>query len=967
MSGSRYLVGIDLGTTNCAVAYVDTQGRERPAADIRNFEVPQLVAAGETAPLAMLPSFLYLPGEHELPPAAARLPWNEGTGSIVGEFARLQGARVPGRLVSSAKSWLCHAGIDREADILPWGSKPEVRKVSPVDASAAYLRHMRDAWNHVFASGEDSNRLEAQEVILTVPASFDEAARELTIEAAKRAGLTSLTLLEEPQAAFYCWIVSHQDRWQREVRSGELILVCDIGGGTTDFSLITVVETPTGPGFRRVAVGDHLMLGGDNVDLALAHHIEKKLGGARLDFDQWSALRSACRTAKEKLLGEGQPVLQRWPVTIAGRGSKLIGGSIQAELTRAEVESIALDGFFPRVAHGDEPETAARGRPQEFGLPFVADCAVPKHLGHFLRRHRAEAIRLHGRASEDFPADRPARPDAILFNGGALTPEIVRRRIVEVVASWFGDLPGSAYSPRVLTNVSLDLAVAQGAAYYGVVRRGGGIRIGGGTARSFYVGIETGSAEKPWLCVVPRDAQEGQEIAVAGHDFDLLMGQPVAFPLASSSVRPDDQPGALVRTDPDSIRELPPLQSVMRASRKARAERVPVNLAARVTEVGTIELWCQSRTDDRRWRLQIQLRGPAGQLAPLGPVTGDEADRVIVEQSVIDQAIAAMQAAFDDRPAAVAPQSAPTTQTGPARLVKRLEDVLEAPREQWPPSALRSFWDPLLALVEKRLKSPQHESRWLNLAGFFLRPGRGYPLDEVRIKALWSIFHLGVKHTKDVQCWTEWWILWRRVTAGLARPQHEELYRRLVPFLLPAKGSSPAKKAGRPKPEPHELAEMWRCAASLERVTAAVKESLGDALLKELAHGASGAHVLWSLGRLGARVPLYGPANTVVSQEAAERWTRTLLGRSFAPGRETSDAIFALAQLARVAEDRARDLDAALRQEVVSRLVNLGADPGLVRPVREYHELEKAAQVQALGDSLPIGLRLKSDALLEAQ
>jgi molecular chaperone DnaK (HSP70) len=961
MTRSRYLIGIDLGTTNCALAYVDTQGRERPAADIRNFEVPQLVAPSESAPRSMLPSFLYLPGEHELPPGAAHLPWSVGVEPIVGEFARLQGAKVPGRLVSSAKSWLCHPGIDREADILPWGSKPAVQKVSPVDASAGYLRHMRDAWNHVFASGDIPNRLETQEVILTVPASFDEAARELTIEAAKRAGLTSITLLEEPQAAFYCWIVSHQDRWQREVRAGELILVCDIGGGTTDFSLITVVETPTGPGFRRVAVGDHLMLGGDNVDLALAHHIEKKLGGVRLDFDQWSALRSACRTAKEKLLGEQEPVLERWPVTIAGRGSRLIGGSIQAELTRAEVESIALDGFFPRVGRSEDPQAGGVGGSQEFGLPFVADPAVPRHLSLFLRRHRAEAIGLRHERPEGHPADWPARPDAILFNGGALTPQSVRSRIVEVIASWFAEDPGSAYSPRVLTNISLDLAVAQGAAYYGVVRRGGGIRIGGGTARSFYVGIETAAAQKPWLCVVPRDAQEGEEIAITGHDFDLLMGQPVAFPLASSSVRPDDAPGALVQSDPDSIRELPPLQSLMRASRKARAERVPVNLAARVTEVGTIELWCQSRTDDRRWRLQIQLRGPSGQLAPSGPVTGDESDRVIIEQSVIDGAILAMHAAFDDRSSAT-PQSFATAQTGPARLVKRLEEVLDAPREEWPPSALRALWDPLVGLAEKRLKSPQHESRWFNLAGFFLRPGRGYPLDELRIKTLWPFFHLGVKHTKDVQCWTEWWILWRRVAAGLSRPHHDELHRRLAPFLLPAKGSSPAKKAGRTKPEPHELAEMWRCAASLERLTAAIKGSLGDALLKEPAYGSLGAHVLWSLGRLGARVLLYGPANTVVAKETAERWTKALVGRAFAPGRETGDAIFALVQLARVAEDRARDLDDELRQSVIARLVELGADEPLLRPVREFHELEKAVQVQALGDSLPIGLRLKSDA-----
>jgi molecular chaperone DnaK (HSP70) len=951
MTRSRYIVGIDLGTTNCAVAYVETQGRERPSADIRDFPVPQLIAPAETTPRPMLPSFLYLPGGVELPPGAARLPWDETSERIVGEFARVQGARVPSRLVSSAKSWLCHPGIDREADILPWGSPAEIKKVSPVAASAAYLEHIRDAWNATFATGDDASRLENQEIVLTVPASFDEAARELTLQAARQARFATLTLLEEPQAAFYCWIIAHKDRWQREVRAGELILVCDIGGGTTDFSLITVVETATGPGFRRVAVGDHLMLGGDNIDLALAHHVETKLGGTRLDSEQWSALRFACRTAKEKLLGEQQPAQERWPVTIAGRGSRIIGGSIQSELTRAEVESIAIDGFFPSVARGEEPQRSGKLGLQEFGLPFVADPAVPRHLRDFLRRHRAEAIDPSGHQ----PEDRPARPDAILFNGGALTPDIVRNRLVAVISSWFADDPGAPYAPRVLTNPSLDLAVARGAAYYGVVRRGGGIRIGGGTARSFYVGFEAQAADRPWLCAVPRDAQEGEEIAISGHDFDLLMGQPVAFPLASSSVRPDDRPGDLVRADADSIRELPPLQSLMRGGRKAKAERVPVSLAARVTEVGTVELWCQSRTDDRRWRLQIQLRGPGGHPMPRGPVAGQETDRVILEQSVIDAAVEVIRAAFQ------AGTSTPPEAPSPARVIKRLEEVIDEPRDRWPPSALRAFWDPLRDLADHRLKGPQHESRWLNLAGFVLRPGRGFPMDEVRIKALWPIFHQGVRHTKDVQCWAEWWILWRRVAAGLARAHHDEIHRRLAPFLIPPRGTSPARKSGRPKPEPHELAEMWRCAASLERLSPEIKESLGSVLIKDRTPIPT-ATALWCIGRLGARVPLYGLANTAVRKEAADRWLEALLNRQYPPGRETAEAIFALSQLARVANDRARDIDDDVRNRVLQRLVDLHADESTLLPVRDYHELQTAQEGQALGDALPIGLRLVTDA-----
>ena len=433
------------------------------------------------------------------------------------------------------------------------------------------------------------------------------------------------------------------------------------------------------------------------------------------------------------------------------------------------------------------------------------------------------------------------------------------------------------------------------------------------------------------------------------------MGQPVAFPLASSSVRADDQPGDLVPADPDSIRALPPLQSLMRVGRKAKAERVPVRLAARVTEVGTVELWCQSRTDDRRWRLQIQLRGPGGSPGPRGPVAGEEADRVIIEQSEIDAAVLAIRTAFG-------PGSVPE-ESGPSRLIKRLEETLDVPRDQWPPSALRALWEPLRDQADQRLRGPRHESRWFNLAGYCLRPGTGFPLDEIRIKALWPVFHLGVKHVKDLQCWAEWWILWRRVAAGLSKPHHEEIGRRLTPFLLPNKGGVPAaKKANRLKPEPHEIAEMWRCAVSLERLSPDLKESLGETLVKELSRPHPGNHVLWCLGRLGARVPLYGPANTTVRRESAEAWIQAILDRNPAPGRESVDTIFALLQLARVSGDRTRDLDPALRDRVGERLKQLGATDEEIRSVREYTEREAAEQGQALGDALPVGLRLIGEA-----
>ncbi len=969
MEKPRYLVGIDLGTTNCAVAFVDTKGKRKASAETRPFLVRQLVAAGETRDRAMLPSFLYLPAGPELPPDASVLPWNRNADRIVGEFARTQGARVPGRLVASAKSWLCHAGVDREAAILPWQAPSEVPRVSPVEASAAYLGHIRDAWNYQVAQGDQTQHLEHQEIVLTVPASFDEAARELTVEASKKVGFERLTLLEEPQAAFYCWIVTHRDGWQKQLKAGEQILVCDIGGGTTDFSLITVVETPEGPGFRRVAVGDHLLLGGDNIDLALAHRVESRLGSSRLDAEQWSALRYACRSAKEQLLREDGP--ERSPVTIAGRGSKIIGGSLHTELTRSEVNEVALDGFFPMVDRETTLARAGRAGFQEFGLPFVADPAIPKHLAAFLRRHELSVTSGSGaKEPNEIGVDRMIRPDAILFNGGALTPKVVRDRIVGVLRSWFQSEDPS-YQPRVLSNDSLDLAVAVGAAYYGVVRRGGGIRIGGGTARSFYIGLrspdqEVEASEKPkeeasWICTVPRDAQEGDEFQIKGRTFELLVDRPVIFPLATSSVKPQDQPGDLVASDPDAILELPPLAGVMRVGRKAKADRVPIELAARVTEVGTVELWCQSQNDDRRWKLQIQFRNPSGP-AESNPASktllsdaGLSGSEEIVEQSLVDAATSAVHSAF------IEPD--PQAEKGAARLVKRLEEVLERPRDQWPPSTLRALWEPIHGALEERRRSERHEQRWLNLAGYCLRPGVGFPMDQTRIKSLWSIFHQGLHFSKDLQCWVEWWVLWRRVAAGLNRGHHGEIYRRIAPLLLPGKGGpgQAAKKLGRPKPEAHEIAEMWRCVCGMERLDASQKVGLGDQLINSIGKPTQPKSAFWGLGRLGARLPLFGPANTVVPLDVASRWGAALLEAEPSNQREADDLRFALIQLGRVSSDRARDLDESLRPRLLERLRALGASDEALNPVRSYVPLESSQQSIALGDSIPVGLRLVED------
>ncbi len=473
---SRYLVGIDLGTTNSALAYVDTQRPNKGGRlDVRPFPVPQLVQAGEVKERALLPSFLYLPSDHDLPAGAVALPWDAKRHYVVGEFARNHGGRIPGRLVNSAKSWLCHSGVDRTAGLLPWSAPPDVPRISPVEASARYLRHLVESWNYAIAKDREEDRLEKQEVVLTVPASFDDVARNLTVEAAKKAGLENIVLLEEPQAAFYCWLVMHSATEAGSLKPGSRCLVIDVGGGTSDFSLIAAVEQQGDLGFMRQAVGDHLLLGGDNMDLALAKYVESKLPGAgKLDAAQYGLLTQACRFAKEVLLSPNAPSHQA--VTVVGRGRSVIGGTLTTQLTPDDIKRVIFDGFFPHVPVDADPARGARTGLHEMGLPYVSDPAITKHLGAFLKHQT--------RAGES------SAPAAILFNGGVFQPVSLQKRLVEVLRGWF-DKPEQPWQPLVLTNPSLDLAVAWGAAYFGWLRHSGGRRIGGGIARSYYVAVDS--------------------------------------------------------------------------------------------------------------------------------------------------------------------------------------------------------------------------------------------------------------------------------------------------------------------------------------------------------------------------------------------------------------------------------------------------------------------------------------------
>jgi hypothetical protein len=962
---ARYLVGIDLGTTNIAVAYVDTVSKAAGGPKLYTFNIAQIVAAGQVQELPLLPSFLYLPGPHDLAPGSIDLPWKKHPPETVGVFARNHGAKVPGRQVSSAKSWLSHPGVDRSAPLLPWAAPPDVPRLSPLEVSARYLKHIVEAWNH--APGRKAeDKLEEQTVVVTVPASFDDVARDLTAEAAKQAGLKRVTLLEEPQAAFYAWLGTHSAQEAGALRPGMRCLVVDVGGGTSDFSLIRAGEEKGELTFVRDAVGDHLLLGGDNMDLALAKAVETKLPGGRLDAAQFGALVQACRAAKEALLAIPAP--PSFPVTVMGKGRLVVGGTVSVNITPGDVTSTIFDGFFPDASFDSEPTKGVRVGLQEMGLPYVSDPAISRHLASFLRQH------LH-----DFEGEIPDASttiDAILFNGGVFQPDVLRERVVEVMRLWF-ETKRKKWEPLVLTSPSLDLAVSWGAAYFAWLRHSGGKRIGGGIPRSYYVAIETDTPGRgihahsiPVLCVVPRRMQEGEEVHMPKPELELALGQPVLFPLYTSTVRGDDKPGQVLRLPEESLLQLPPLHTILRGGKRAGAKRVPVTLAAKCTEIGTLELYCESK-EGNRWRLEFNVRDV------LREPTRDEEDGEEETAGVIDvfpeekvQAAGRLIAAVFGEPGASATggsatpvADAPGSPPSTSDLPKLLESVLESPRSDWPTGLCRRLWEFLEAHAAGRGKSPGHLARWYNLTGFVLRPGFGDPLDRYRVESLWKLITAaastpttGPKKATVPEGGADYWIMWRRVAGGLNAALQQALFSRLRPVLLPAKGKAFSR------PPANEYAEMWRAAASLERLDAKTKESLGAALLRDAKKSPVPVYAFWSLTRLGARVQLYGPLNSVIHPDVVEGWIEQLL--TFAPANdsERNGWLFCLSQLARQSGLRAVDVSDLMRNRVLGLLRSHPCPSAWRRMVEEVVAAEGEEASRLFGESLPIGLRLSGSA-----
>ena len=997
---SRFLIGIDLGTTNSAVAYVDTAEAKW---DVHDFPILQLVGPGEVEARETLPSFHYEAAHGELPAGALRLPWSRDDPQYaVGFFARDHGSAVPGRLVVSAKSWLSHSGVDRTAGLLPWHGAAEVERLSPVQVSSRYLAHIRSAWDYQFPQYPMSH----QDVVLTVPASFDEVARELTVQAARAAGLVKIVLVEEPQAAFYHWIYAQGPAWEGRVKAGQLILVCDVGGGTSDFTLIRVRPAAGGKVlFHRVAVGEHLILGGDNLDLALAYDIEKRLThGGKFPARQWGPLVRACRQLKETLLGPDAP--EHLTVTLAGGGAKLIGASQQVDVTREQAQSLLLEGFLPQTRLDERPISRRSGF-QEFGLPYAPDAAITRYLAAFLTAHQKDEMHratfpspgtpgegrvgaFSGGNEDPHPSPPPeyrerekfgahlesrgGRPDMVLFNGGLFESPVLRQRLIDVLSSWFIE-PGekTPWRPEVLANDRLDLAVARGAAYYGMVRRGHGVRISGGLAHSYYLGVESGrdGSASEVVCLLPAGVEEGQEVDLSGRTFELLIRQPAEFPLYVSATRTTDRPGDQLTIDPEQLTPLPPIRTVLQSGRKSAADSVPVRLHAKLTELGTLEMWCSEVAGERQWRLQFDVRA----------ATRADAARhegVAEAQGVVDEAIlkAGQELIRDTFRKTSGVGTAPSTGSGqapPGGLVKRLEAATAMGRLHWPASLMRGFWETLMEVEAGRRISVEHEARWLNAVGFCLRPGYGLAVDDWRVAQVWRLLPGAIAFPKNELCRAEWWILWRRLAGGLSAGQQKTLAEPLVADWRTwfrksgsnVKGRWPTFQFG-----PHESAEVWRLLGSLELLPDSIKREVGnmtlDRLARENAAGASEA-LLFALGRIGARVPVYGPLNALVSAETAAEWAGRLLSATSHNGKDPAEgetdatrrAAFALVQLTRRTGDRYRDVADSTRDAVLKWLTDRHSPQHFIELVRQGGQLESEEQKFAFGESLPRGLRIE--------
>ena len=917
---SHYLVGIDLGTTHTVVAYAKAENTHQ---EIQLLQIEQLIAPGQVAARPLLPSVRYHPAPGELSAADVAFPsygietFPSAESAVIGEAARLLGAKTKGRFVTSAKSWLSHPSVDHSAEILPWGGDEGISKVSPIDASASYLAHIRTVWSHKFPGAP----LEQQDIVITVPASFDEAARSLTLEAALIAGLSRVRLLEEPQAVVYDWLRRNAGNIKQALADVHLLLVCDVGGGTTDLTLIKVEQGEQEPKLNRIGVGDHLMLGGDNIDLALAHLVESRLtdGEKRLSVADLSQLLEQCRLAKERLLAEDAP--EQTTVTLLGGGSRLIGSSRSVALMRDEVRAISLDGFFP-LSSLDELPDRKRSGVVEFGLPYAAEPAVSKHIAAFLKLHAAasgEALKGEGRV-----------PDALLLNGGVFRSQPITQRMVSLLESW------SARPPVLLENKHPELAVAFGAVSYAIARRDKQLKIGGGAARSYFLLVDTDNPTKQQgICILPKGSKEGDEVILKDRQFALRLGIPVRFHLASTTGDTEFKPGDVTEIT-DLFHSLPPLAVAFEGDEtKPNAEAI-VRLAVTQTEVGTLKIQCVSvANSDQRWDVEFQIRRKG--------VAGVQMDTALPPQ--FDGAVEKIQNIFGSKSRKIDPKAV-------KNLRADLEKQLGGARTEWETPLLRAMFAVLLEGSKYHLRSENHERVWLSLTGFCLRPGFGYPLDDWRVEQLWKLYPQGIQFVNETQNWTEWWTLWRRITGGLPVSAQEQIFADIAKFINPAAARQPGV-AKQIKNRGYD--DMVRLAAVLERLPVEKKILLGEWLLKRLQKASEPSQTRGAVGRIGARLPFHGSSHNVIPAHTVCQWLPLILSEDW---KKTPHAGFAATLIARMSGDRARDIEEPMRQQIMAKLKLSKAPASWIDMVEQVKELDEKEEKQIFGEALPPGLKL---------
>lgn len=924
-SSAEFVIGIDLGTTHSVLCFRHLKDYQ---AKTELFHVDQLVGPGEIARKPLLPSFRYHYANDQLAASDTRLPWQQNTlkenqsdidNVIIGEWARDLGAKTQGRLISSAKSWLSHPNIDPQADILPWSSDSAVEKVSPVIASASYLDHFQQSWNY----HHPEHQLKNQIITITVPASFNDSARALTLEAARLVGLDNVTLLEEPQAVCYDWYHRNKSNHLDIVDKDKTMLVCDVGGGTTDLSLIEMSFQKGELQLNRVAVGEHLMLGGDNIDLALAHVVEQRISpNQKFTSAALNQVIQQTRHAKELFLSEQPPSTSS--ITLLGRGSKLIAQSKTCQLTKNEVTDMVFNGFIPHSEFNELP-IHRKSAIVEFGLPYTSDPAISKHIAEFIHRY-------HDLSLND-PDNSNYVPDALLVNGGIFNSQKVKTQVQQLLSSWKG------HKVQTLHNGDPDLSVAFGAVEFGFARQGKQKQIGGGSPRNYFINLADRNGDKQSICLLPKGSAEDQIINLHNRLFSLTIGEPIKLSLFTTNHDGHFKPGDIVK---DELKGSTPLPDyIVTIPKQNNAKRFEsVYLSCQLSSIGTIKIECVSeQKENLRWALEFSIRTNKhlSKQATSELETKQSHPNLAKAKQLIEQVYGAGSKKSDPK------------------LVKSLRNDLDkilGKKETWDIDLMRELSSPILTYAKNRRRTEVHERNWLKLASFVLRPGFGYPADDWRIEQLWPIFPSAVQYNKSTQSWSDWWNLWRRVCGGLTEQQQTDVFEFIKPYFVQDSGKN-AKIINQGKTRSYE--DMLRLAASLEHISQNQKIEFGEYLMEKLNSKSSTQTHWWAIGRLASRTAFYGSQHNVIPKHIAESWLETLLPLDW---KNETHIAFAAVMIARKCGDRECDINDDLRQQILTKLKNSKASEAWISLICDVQETDEKLIKRIFGDSLPSGLTL---------